>query len=130
MTLVERLSTKDYKDERDQLAEEMNQLSEAFIGYREGAHSELMDCAAVFKEQAQRIEELEDANRIEELEQSHIEQAQRIKELEGVLTQAKGFAEWVEILGRTDCEIYKHELKSDADIYLQLIESALNTQDT
>lgn len=43
------------------------------------------------------------------------------------LEEAKGFAEWVEILGRTDCEIYKNELKHCADLSIERIDKALLT---
>ena len=50
---------------------------------------------------------------------------ERIAALETALEDAKGFSEWVEILGRTDCEIYKHELKSSADLSIERIDKAL-----
>ena len=55
---------------------------------------------------------------------------QRIEALEQALTQLKGFVEWIEILGRTDCEIYKHELKGHAYQNIEIIEKVLNTQGT
>ncbi len=48
-----------------------------------------------------------------------------IKELEFALLDAKLFAIWVECLGRTDCEVYKHELKGSADQSISRIEKAL-----
>ena len=42
------------------------------------------------------------------------------------LEDAKLFAKWVECLGRTDCEIYKHELKSAADLAIERIDAALD----
>ena len=51
----------------------------------------------------------------------------RIETLEWALKDAKGFSEWVEILGRTDCEIYKHELKGNADRSIERIDKALGT---
>ena len=41
------------------------------------------------------------------------------------LENAKLFAEWVECVGRTDCEIYKHELKASADQSIERINAAL-----
>ena len=47
----------------------------------------------------------------------------RIAELETALEDARLFANLVECWGRTDCEIYKHELKASADRALERIES-------
>ncbi len=52
----------------------------------------------------------------------------RIEELELALKDAKIFSELVEIWGRTDCEIYKHELKSSADLSLDRINRALSRE--
>jgi len=41
------------------------------------------------------------------------------------LEDAKIFANYIECLGRTNCEIYKHELKSSADLSLSRIDSAI-----
>jgi hypothetical protein len=49
----------------------------------------------------------------------------RIHELELSLQDAKLFANWVECLGRTDCEIYKHELKASADLAIERINKVL-----
>ena len=49
----------------------------------------------------------------------------QIKVMKISLEEAKGFSEWVEILGRTDCEIYKHELKGSADLAIKRISKAL-----
>jgi len=49
----------------------------------------------------------------------------RIQELESSLRDAKLFANWVECLGRTDCEIYKHELKASADLSIERINKVL-----
>ncbi len=38
---------------------------------------------------------------------------------------AKKFAELVECWGRTECELYKHELKASADLQLERIAEAL-----
>jgi len=53
--------------------------------------------------------------------------AERAEALETALEDAKLFSTWVECLGRTDCEIYKHELKGSADLSLDRIDKALNT---
>jgi hypothetical protein len=55
------------------------------------------------------------------------DQAKRIIKLETALEDAKLFANWVECLGRTGCEIYKHELKASADLSIERIDNALNT---
>jgi len=47
------------------------------------------------------------------------------KDLAAILEDVKLFAEWVEVLGRTDCEIYKHELKANSDLALERIERAI-----
>lgn len=44
--------------------------------------------------------------------------------LEAGLENAMLFAEWIECLGRTDCEIYKHELKVKADKCIERIDRA------
>jgi hypothetical protein len=54
-----------------------------------------------------------------------LEAADRIETLQYALEDAKGFAVWTETLGRTDCEIYKHELKGDADRSIERINKAL-----
>ena len=54
-----------------------------------------------------------------------IEIREYILALEGALTEAKAFSEWVECLGRTDCEVYKHELKGNADLSIERIGKAL-----
>ena len=53
------------------------------------------------------------------------QQKARIKELETALEDARLFANLVECWGRTDCEIYKPELKASADLALERIESVL-----
>lgn len=50
----------------------------------------------------------------------------RIKELEDALEDVKLFVSWIECLGRTECEVYKQELKSSADEVLERINKALN----
>tara|TARA_R110002167_G_C12700024_1_gene653362 strand:+ start:5791 stop:6108 length:318 start_codon:yes stop_codon:yes gene_type:complete len=45
------------------------------------------------------------------------------------LKDAKLFAAWVECLGRTDCEIYKHELKVSADLAIDRINKFLDDED-
>ena len=45
------------------------------------------------------------------------------------LKDAKLFAVWVECLGRTDCEIYKHELKASADLAINRINKFLDDED-
>lgn len=50
----------------------------------------------------------------------------RIQKMEIALKEALGFSEWVEILGRTECEIYKHELKGCADRSINRINKALD----
>jgi hypothetical protein len=47
--------------------------------------------------------------------------------LEYALQDAFVFSEWVEIIGRTDCEVYKHELKACADLSIDRINTAFNT---
>lgn len=49
----------------------------------------------------------------------------RIEELEWALKDARVFSELVEIWGRTDCEIYKHELKASADLSLERIDNVI-----
>ena len=46
-------------------------------------------------------------------------------ELKFGLEDAKLFANWVECLGRTDCEIYKHELKGSADQTIDRIDAKI-----
>lgn len=48
-----------------------------------------------------------------------------VEKLQWALKDARGFAEYIECLGRTDCEMYKHELKATADLALERIEIAL-----
>jgi len=50
----------------------------------------------------------------------------KLVELTNALEEAKAFAIWVEVLGRTDCEIYKHELKASADISIERISKVLD----
>jgi hypothetical protein len=52
--------------------------------------------------------------------------AERAEALEMALEDTKLFANWVECLGRTDCEIYKHELKGSADLAIYRINRALD----
>ena len=52
----------------------------------------------------------------------------RYKKLLLELERAKGFAEWVETLGRTDCEVYKHELLGNANLSIERIEKFLNEE--
>lgn len=42
------------------------------------------------------------------------------------LKEAKQFAIWVECLGRTDCEIYKHELRASGLLAIERIDKALD----
>lgn len=49
----------------------------------------------------------------------------KIVSLIEALEEAKMFAAWVECLGRTECEIYKHELKATADRAIERIDNAL-----
>lgn len=49
----------------------------------------------------------------------------RISELEWALKDAKLFSELVEVWGRTDCELYKHELKASADLSLSRIDKVI-----
>ena len=56
---------------------------------------------------------------------NHDPMALRIKELESALLDAKGFAELIQIMGTTDCEIYKHELKGDSYLAITRIDKAL-----
>lgn len=53
--------------------------------------------------------------------------ADEIKTLRNALDDARLFAVLVESWGRTDCEIYKHELQSSADLSLKRIDEALNS---
>lgn len=48
-----------------------------------------------------------------------------IEQMEIALKDARKFAEWIECLGRTDCEIYKHELRACADVAIARIDNAL-----
>jgi len=57
-----------------------------------------------------------------------LEAANRIEALQYALEEAKSFATWVEVLGRTDCEVYKHELKGSADKSIERIDKALNDE--
>ena len=50
------ITAKQYKEERDQLAEQMNQLSEALLGYREGSHFDLITRANHLKLKSQNVE--------------------------------------------------------------------------
>ena len=45
------------------------------------------------------------------------------------LKDAKLFAVWVECLGRTDCEIYKHELEANANQSIERIDEFLDNED-
>ena len=83
---------------------------------------------AKFKEQAARIEGQN--AQILRLKFDCNAQYDINRELYKALIQLKGFAEWIEILGRTDCEIYKHELKGCADKNIGIIEAVINTQYT
>lgn len=51
----------------------------------------------------------------------------KIEALQWALKDALSFAEWVECLGSTDCEIYKHELKVVADLAIKRINEALHS---
>ena len=51
--------------------------------------------------------------------------SERVIELEYLIADLKVFVEWIEILGRTECEIYKHELKGNADLALSRIEKVV-----
>ena len=53
----------------------------------------------------------------------------RIDVLEEALHNARLFANVVECWGRTDCEIYKHELKDSADLALDRINNVLGDSD-
>lgn len=50
------ITAKQYKEERDQLAAEMNQLSEILLGYREGNHFDLITRANHLKLKSQNVE--------------------------------------------------------------------------
>lgn len=52
--------------------------------------------------------------------------AERAKKLETALEDAMLFASWVECIGRPDCEVYKHELKANAELAIDRINSALD----
>ena len=52
----------------------------------------------------------------------------RKTELIDALENAKLFAEWVECLGRTDCEVYKDRLQNRADLAISRIDKALDHQ--
>jgi hypothetical protein len=68
---------------------------------------------------------------IEELEALREElaaaKAEKVELIWG-LKNAKLFANWVECLGRTDCEIYKHELKASADQSIERIDKFLDDE--
>lgn len=51
--------------------------------------------------------------------------AKRAEKLEIALDNAMRFALWVECIGRTDCEVYKHELKGNADLAIERITKGL-----
>ena len=51
------------------------------------------------------------------------------KALKAALLDAKGFAELIQIIGTTDCEIYKHELRGDSDLAITRIDKALEKVD-
>jgi hypothetical protein len=51
--------------------------------------------------------------------------AERAAKLEIALDNAMRFALWVECIGRTDCEVYKHELKGNADLAIERITKGL-----
>ncbi len=51
--------------------------------------------------------------------------AQRAKQLETALEDAMLFAAWVECIGRPGCEVYKHELKANADLAIERITKGL-----
>lgn len=72
--------------------------------------------------QAKEAAKLSEAKIMFQLAQRYAEKVQR---LELALQDSLNFALWVECLGRTDCEIYKHELRSAADLAIERIESAL-----
>ena len=48
-----------------------------------------------------------------------------VEKLHALIETTKRFAEWVECVGRTDCEVYKHELRGNADLALKRIETTL-----
>lgn len=50
---------------------------------------------------------------------------EEVERLRLALKDAELFSSWVECLGRTDCEIYKHELKASADLSIERIQRAL-----
>ena len=52
----------------------------------------------------------------------------RVAELEWGLMDAFLFSNWVECLGRTDCEIYKHELKASADLSIERIHKLIDVE--
>lgn len=86
----------------------------------------------IMQESAIRVIENLD-NRCAELKQG-VQQSQKLyesalKEIEQLKTglyYAKKFAELVECWGRTDCELYKHELKASADLQLERIAEAID----
>ena len=51
--------------------------------------------------------------------------AERAKKLEVALDGALIFAEWVECIGKTGVEIYKHELRASAQLAIDRINTAL-----
>ena len=53
------------------------------------------------------------------------EMAEQLKAIKYALLDAKVFAEYIEILGRTDCEIYKHELHGSASLELKRLDKVL-----
>lgn len=50
---------------------------------------------------------------------------EEVERLRLALKDAELFSIWVECLGRTDCEICKHELKASADLSIERIQRAL-----
>ncbi len=50
------VTAEEYKEERDQLAEHMNQISEALLGYREGTLFDMITRATHLKLKAENVE--------------------------------------------------------------------------
>lgn len=49
--------------------------------------------------------------------------SERAEQLETIVENARTFAAWIECLGRTDCEVYKHELRASAVLMLDRIDA-------
>lgn len=64
-----------------------------------------------------------------ELSQFTKAKTKREIELEYALEDARLFANVVECWGRSDCEIYKHELKHSADLAIERINKVIPVND-